>query len=316
MALPLLPSDEMTSPPPRLLVISRTLHVIPGNNVNNNFSSSTIGPHAPLVKSLALLSSPPFVPAAAASSCGMCEQHTKTAARLKADLELASSQVAQLREEISRRAKDDASRIEKLEARLAEMDSEIAKRTHDSIVELEGHKSRALKAEREHDAAQFQLQEVERRYRSEREEEHGIRENLNSKAHELERRANIIELQRNRADAEASSARQQLEHWRSATRQAQDEAASLRAEVESLRESRGFADHRVAFRAVVDEHRTLHEPPPPRVTVPLEPQVDKGVILDRIRAIEAESHRLTEELGLLATFCCCCCCCFHYFLLP
>jgi len=264
----------------KLLVVSRTLVPIALNKNNNGSAGNNTR--------------------TSTSGCALCESNLKLVERCK--------------EELSRRAKEDAGRLEawnamrgELESRLNELESSSAKRVMDAVVEIEGHKSRAARAERERDALQFQLQEVERRHRADRDEELGIRETLNSRVSDFERRTNIIELQRSRAETEASAARQQLEYWRSSARAAQDEVAALRTHVEQLRAGR--------LSAVVpppqQQQQQLHlhgaepswstasdvspKPTAARAVAAGAANADKETA-EKIRVLEAEARQLSEAL--------------------
>jgi hypothetical protein len=235
------------------------------------------------------------------STCPNCAHYQAAISKLKAELEATQAEVGGLRDELGKQASlADTWHVTRseLEVRVAALAGENAKQVHAAVVELESHKTRALRAERERDSAVFQLQEVERRMRTERDEEQGVRETLASHAHDLERRANLVELQRGRAEAEASSARQQLEHWRSATRLAQDEVASLRGEVEALREARGgaSAQRSAPVRFAAAPAFAVTKEPEPSVADVQPPKVDLAALQDRLRLLDAESKRLTEEL--------------------
>lgn len=106
----------------------------------------------------------------------------------------------------------------------------------DVVLEIEALKAKLSRAERDRDALIFELQEAERRTKTERNDEAAIREELAARAAESERHAALAELQRGKSEAESSAARHQIEHWKSAARAAQDEVASYRSEVEALRE--------------------------------------------------------------------------------
>ena len=164
-------------------------------------------------------------------------------ARLKVAMDSRQDELDKLRDELSRKNREITAlnmHVETLNdhiqsSRAADSQTFLHSRK-DTVVETESLKARLSKAERERDALLIQLQESERRSKMEREEEAALREELTARAAESERRAAYAELQCGRADAEAGAARQQIEHWRSAARAAQDEVAALRAQVDTLRE--------------------------------------------------------------------------------
>ena len=159
--------------------------------------------------------------------------------RLRLAIESEHAENARLKDDLGRKNRDIAAltlHVDTLsqhleEARASDATAFLSTRK-DSVVETEALKGRLSRAERERDALMFQIQEVERRSRLEREEEAALREETAARAAEHERRAAYAELQRVRAEADAGSLRQQTEHWRAAARSAQDEVAALRTQLE------------------------------------------------------------------------------------
>lgn len=121
-------------------------------------------------------------------------------------------------------------------------------------METESLKTRLSRAERDRDSLAFQIQEMERRHALQLDEESQLHAEYSSRVLESERRASNAELARQRAEAEATACRQQLEHWKSATKYAQEEIASMRAQFSSS--SNGAAD----FKRPFDGYSA---PPPP-----------------------------------------------------
>jgi hypothetical protein len=163
--------------------------------------------------------------------------------KLRFKLESSQLENEELREELNRKQLEIASLTQNVEtltrhlemARVTDSQSFLHTRK-DNVMEVESLKARLSRAERDRDALVFQLEESERRSKMERDEESALREELAARSAESERRAAFAELQLGRAEAEAAAARQQVEHWRSAARIAQDEAGALRVQVETLRE--------------------------------------------------------------------------------
>lgn len=104
----------------------------------------------------------------------------------------------------------------------------------DRVMETESLKTKLSRAERDRDSLSFQIQEMERRYALHKDEESQIHSEFTTRVLENERRVSNAELARQRAEAEASACRQQLEHWKSAARFAQEEIASMRAHSSTL----------------------------------------------------------------------------------
>ncbi|KAH9261384.1 hypothetical protein BASA81_000016 [Batrachochytrium salamandrivorans] len=99
----------------------------------------------------------------------------------------------------------------------------------DRVMETESLKTKLSRAERDRDSLSFQIQEMERRHALHKDEESQIHSEFTTRVLENERRVSNAELARQRAEAEANACRQQLEHWKSAARFAQEEIASIRA---------------------------------------------------------------------------------------
>lgn len=201
------------------------------NSAAASFSTTTKGAEATTRRE----SSPPR----RAERCGECAEKERRLAAVSRDLE-------RVTRELDRANADrDAARKEAAEARETgeALAREETRRRQELVVEVEAWRGRLTKVERERDAAQFQLGEVERRARGEREDEAALRHDLAQRVAELERRAAYAELARTRAEAEASAARHQMELWKSVAREAEDEAAALRGQVHSLRDDRSIRAH-------------------------------------------------------------------------